>query len=77
MTTDKTVTEILKYKAKALKNSPEYSAYIESLLKEFNIEDPKEAAMLAAIDAMIHGHTAATDRTGRLRKVILKETLKK
>jgi hypothetical protein len=74
---DHTVRRILKYKAESLKSSPEYSAYVEKVLKELEIKDAKEAAIVGAIDAMIHGATSAMDSTGVEKKSLLEEILKK
>lgn len=72
-----TAIKILKYKAGSLKNSPEYSAYVKKVLKEFEIQDAKEAFILGAVDAMVNGAALSMNSSGSLKKSILKAILKK
>jgi len=74
---DNTVNKILVYKAKALKTSPEYSRYIDEVLKELGISDPKEAFMIGAVDAMLNGAAYSMNHKGHWKRCVLKETVKR
>ena len=74
---DHSLKSALKYKAKALKTSPEYSAYVEEVLKELAISDAKEAFILGAIDAIISGLTLSTNVKGLDKSSLLKEIMDK
>jgi hypothetical protein len=73
---NRTAIKILKYKAESLKTSPEYAAYVETVLRDLEIKDAKEAFMLGAVDAMMNGATASMNGTGVLKKALLKEIAK-
>ncbi len=68
--------KILKYKAESLRTDPEYVAYVETILRDLEIKDVKEAFMLGAVDAMMNGATASMNGTGVLKKKLLKEIVK-
>lgn len=74
---DHTTIRMLKYKAESLRTSPEYGAYVETVLKDLEIKDAKQAFVLGAIDAMINGPTTSLDGTGVLKKALLKTIAKK
>lgn len=72
-----TTIKILKYKAKSLQTDPEYLSYVETVLKDLEIKDAKEAFVLGAVDAMINGAASSSDGTGVLKKTLLKAIAKK
>ncbi len=72
-----TTIKILKYKAESLRTNPQYAAYVETVLKNLEIEDAKEAFVLGAIDAMMNGVTMWMNGTGVLKKTLLKAIAKK
>ncbi len=69
--------KILKYKAESLRTSPEYASYVETVLKDLDIKDAKEAFVLGAVDAMINGAASSMDGAGILKKSLLKAIAKK
>jgi hypothetical protein len=71
------VNEILEYKAKGIKTSPEYLRYVEEVLRELEVSDPKEAFILGAIDAIINGPTYLANDRGVFKRSMLKEIIKK
>ncbi len=71
-----TTIKILKYKAESLRTNPEYAAYVETVLKDLEIKDAKEAFVLGAVDAMMNGATALMNSRGVLKKALLKEIVK-
>ncbi len=71
-----TTIKILKYKAESLRTDPEYAAYVETVLKDLEIKDAKEAFVLGAVDAMMNGATALMNSRGVLKKALLKEIVK-
>lgn len=71
-----TTIKILKYKAESLKRSPEYAAYVETVLKDLAVKDAKEAFVLGAVDAMVNGATVSMNGTGVLKKALMKAIVK-
>lgn len=63
------VKEVLTHKAILIKNSQKYSQYLDSVLKQLNIADLKEAALLGAVDAMIYDIACSLDFTKQKGKV--------
>jgi len=74
--TDRTVSKILKYKAKAMRTSPEYLTYVDEMLREAGISDLKEAFIMGAIDAMLGGSTYSRTDRNHFKMSILKEITK-
>ena len=84
---NESVKKIIEHKAKLIKNSSDYSKYLDELFKELKITDIKEAALLGAVDAMIYDVACSLDFTKQkgkindwssysLRKSVLKELWK-
>ncbi len=74
---NRTTIKTLKYTAESLKTDSQYEAYVETVLKELEIKDAKEAFILGAVDAMINGATTVMNGTDILKKRLLKSITRK
>jgi len=64
------------HKAKRMANKAKYKLFIEDMLREFNITDPKKAFLLGAIDGMQY-EMAASVGQAYMKPEIRKRVLRK